>query len=153
MTDQTNNRIDHNALRKALRERFLVFRECRPLALGCGNDIMAAAPDLGASERALRRWLHVWTTSNAYLRALATDGAVRYALDGTPGELVSEKHQAAALAEIKRRLALQAKNLEKPPAPAPTPTPPPVVAPGYRPAPIADALGRPILRLKCKAAP
>ena len=137
--------LDSNALLEALRERYPVFRECRPLALGSGREILAAAPDLGVSKLALRRWLRLWTHSTAYLKALATAGAVRHALDGTPGDPVTPDQQEHALAEVKRRLALKVKASKKPPAaPAPVPEPAPVIT--------AAALGRPLLTLKRKVA-
>lgn len=146
--------LDLNALLERLRERYPVFRECRPLALGSGREILAAAPDLGVSKLALRRWLNLWVNRTPYLRALATDGAVRYALDGSPGDPVSLDHQEHALAELKRRLALKAKSRKRKPSvadtprPAPTPEPSPVVAPVIT----AATLGRPLITLKRKAA-
>ena len=114
----------------------------------------AATPDLGVSKLALRRWLNLWVNRTPYLRALATDGAVRYALDGSPGDPVSLDHQEHALAELKRRLALKAKSRKRKPSvadtprPAPTPEPSPVVAPVIT----AATLGRPLITLKRKAA-
>ena len=147
--------LDSNALLEALRERYPVFRECRPLALGSGRELLAAAPDLGVSKLALRRWLRLWTHSTAYLKALATAGAVRHALDGTPGDPVTPDQQEHALAEVKRRLALKVKTRKhKPPVsdtPPPTPEPAPVVAPASSVITTA-ALGRPILTLNRKVA-
>lgn len=144
--------LDHNALLEALRQRYPVFRECRPLALGSGRELLAAAPDLGVSKLALRRWIRLWVTRTGYLKALATDGAVRYALDGTPGDPVSQDHQEHALNEVTRRLALKAKS--KPRKVKHEPAPKAVPEPAPAPAPVVTAamLGRPTLTLKRKAA-
>lgn len=143
--------LDHNALLATLRARYPVFQERQPLALGSGRELMAAAPDLGVSKVTMKRWLRAWVTSTPYLKALATDGAARYALDGTPGDPVSPDHQEHARKEVARRLALQAKSRRKAkpeptPKAAPAPVPEPAPAPSITPA----MLGRPVLTLKRK---
>lgn len=132
--------LDHNALLAALRERYPVFQECRPLALGSGRELMAAAPDLGVSKVGMKRWIRMWVTRTGYLKALATDGAVRYAMDGTPGDPVSPDHREHALKEVARRLALKAKSKPRKAKPEPAPSV------------TAVALGRPVLSLKRKVA-
>ena len=144
--------LDHNALLAALRQRYPVFQECRPLALGSGRELIAAAPDLGVSKVTLKRWLHVWTTSTSYLKALATDGAVRYALDGTPGDPVRPDHQEHAFKEVARRLALKAKRKPRKVKPEPAPKAAPVPEPTPAPSVTAVALGRSVLTLKRKVA-
>lgn len=143
--------LDHTALLNALRERYPAFRECRPLALGSGRELMVAAPDLGVSKVNMKRWLRLWTGSTPYLKALATDGAVRYALDGTPGDPVSQDHQEHALKEVTRRLALKAKPKPRKANPEPAPKAAPVPEPAPAPS-VTAALGRPVLTLKRKVA-
>lgn len=131
--NQTLTDFDSHAILNALRERYPVFRQCRPLALGSGRELMAAAPDLGVPKLALRRWLRLWVTSTAYLKALATDGAVRYALDGTPGDPVSPDHQEHALKEVTRRLVLKAKHKPRKAKPEPAPAVIPIPEPAAPP--------------------
>lgn len=116
-----------------------VFETARPLAIGSGKTIMAAAKELEIPKTAIRRWLRRWVSRTCYLKALATDGADRYDLEGNPVEPVSDDQRERALAELKRRLALRAKQPAKPRSAAPQPI-------------NAAMLGRPILKLKARAA-
>lgn len=144
--------LDPNALLAALRQRYPVFQECRPLALGSGRELMAAAPDLGVSKVSMKRWIRMWVTRTGYLKTLATDGAVRYALDGTPGDPVRPDHQEHALKEVARRLALKAKRKPRKAKPEPAPKAVPTPVPEPAPSVTAVALGRPVLSLKRKVA-
>lgn len=84
----------------------------KPLAVGIGKTIVAAAIEAGGAKHATRAALHYWVHSHGYLAALVAPGAVRCGLDGAPVEAVDAQHQAKAAeliaaideAKAKRRL-------------------------------------------------
>jgi ProQ/FINO family len=81
----------------------------RPLAIGIGKLIWAAAKDAGVKRNDLGAALHYHVHRQAYLAALAADGAMRFGLDGEPVGPVEPEHRTEALkllaviAEIKER--------------------------------------------------
>jgi sRNA-binding protein len=83
----------------------------RPIAVGIGKGIVAAASASGAwstlssARNAVGAALHFHVNSIAYLSALAEPGAYRYALNGEPVEPVSEEHRAEAAKLLEARRA------------------------------------------------
>jgi ProP effector len=85
-------------------------------------DIQARAPGQ-FSKRALGIFFSRYTTTTAYLKALAAPGAQRYDLDGQPAGEVAEEHRSAAAEEVVRRQAIAAERraaFRRPPARSPT---------------------------------
>lgn len=88
-----------------LAERYVVFRETRPLAIGINKELARRHPEIDA--RALKQALHRHVNATAYLKATERGGA-RYDLDGTPaGEITEEQRQHAA-ETLKERFRKQA---------------------------------------------
>jgi ProP effector len=70
-------------------------------------DIQARAPG-EFSKRALAIFFSRYTTTTAYLKALAAPGAQRHDLDGQPAGEIAEEHRSAAAEEVARRQAIVA---------------------------------------------
>lgn len=79
----------------------------KPIKLKIHADIQARAPGQ-FSKRALGIFFSRYTTTTAYLRALAAPGAQRCDLDGQPAGEVAEEHRSAAAEEVARRQAIVA---------------------------------------------
>jgi sRNA-binding protein len=79
----------------------------RPIKLRIHADIQARAPG-EFSKRALGIFFSRYTTTTAYLKALAAPGAQRHDLDGQPAGEIAEEHRAAAAEEVARRGAIAA---------------------------------------------
>lgn len=133
---------DLNALLALLQERYPAFRDCLPLALDTRQRAAELATATGAEPPDVQLALRLWTGRPRYLRALAAPGAVRYTLEGEPGDPVTKNHADFARVRLKSR---------KPKKPRPEPAP---VVSDNPPAPVvtAAALGKPLLTLKRKAA-
>ena len=69
----------------------------RPLAIGIGDAIAAAAGLDGDGRRRLGRLLGAWTRRGRYLKALRTEGAMRHGLDGLPVGPVSREDALSAM--------------------------------------------------------
>jgi ProP effector len=96
-------------LLKTLQERFIVFREHRPLAIGVDKQIIAQTPDV--NRKVLRIALGLHTRSVPYLKAMEK-ATVRFDLDGNAaGEVPTEhrKHAAEMLRERFKKAAEQRK--------------------------------------------
>ncbi len=78
---------------------------CKPIKLRVHADILARAPGV-FSKRVLGAFFSRYTTTTAYLKALAAEGAQRFDLDGQPAGAVADEHRAAAAQELARRHAL-----------------------------------------------
>jgi ProP effector len=72
-----------------------------PIKLRIQADIQTRAPGL-FNKKSLSIFLHRYTTSTAYLKALAA-GTQRADLDGAPAGDVAEEHRSAAATEVERR--------------------------------------------------
>jgi len=72
-----------------------------PLKLRIQADIQARAPGV-VNKKSLSVFLHRYTTSTAYLKALATQPQ-RIDLDGAPAGEIEALHRDAAAAEVDRR--------------------------------------------------
>ena len=79
----------------------------KPIKLKIHADIQARAPGQ-FSKRALGIFFSRYTTTTAYLRALAAPGAQRWDLDGQPAGDIAEEHRSAAAEEVARRQAIVA---------------------------------------------
>jgi ProP effector len=79
----------------------------KPIKLRIHTDIQARAPG-EFSKRVLGIFFSRYTTTNAYLKALAAPGAQRFDLDGAPAGEIAEEHRAAAVEELARRQAIAA---------------------------------------------
>jgi hypothetical protein len=75
----------------------------KPLAIGAGAAIVAAAKSAGMSARerdGIRAALHHWTRARRYREELAKPGAMRHGLDGLPVEAVNNEHRELAAATL-----------------------------------------------------
>ena len=89
-----NKPTDARALLKDLQNRFDVFRNHCPLAIGIDKQVFAQLPEL--EKKALRLAMRSHTISTRYLKEMEK-GTVRLNLDGTPaGEVTDENRQHAA---------------------------------------------------------
>jgi ProP effector len=89
-----NKPIDARALLKDLQNRFDVFRNHSPLAIGIDKQVFAQLPEL--EKKTLRLAMRSHTISTRYLKEMEK-GTVRLNLDGTPaGEVTDENRQHAA---------------------------------------------------------
>ncbi len=79
----------------------------KPIKLRIHADIQARAPG-EFSKRVLGIFFSRYTTTNAYLKALAAPGAQRFDLDGAPAGEIAEEHRNAAVEEIARRQGIAA---------------------------------------------
>ena len=95
MTDTpTTQKSNRDSVLDVLAERFAVFREAKPLAIGVHKAILERMPELTKEgvSKALRRH----TTQTRYLKALAK-AEHRYDLDGEEaGDVTAEQREAAA---------------------------------------------------------
>jgi ProP effector len=79
----------------------------KPIKLRIHADIQARAPGQ-FSKRALGIFFSRYTTTTAYLRALAAPGAQRCDLDGQSAGEIAEEHRTLAAEEVARRQAIAA---------------------------------------------
>jgi len=85
---------DPRALLKDLQERYEVFRNHSPLAIGIDKQVLAQLPAL--EKKALRLAMRNHTASTRYLKEMEK-AATRLNLDGTPaGEITDENRRHAA---------------------------------------------------------
>lgn len=79
---------------KTLCERFAIFREAKPLAIGIHKELLKAVPGLETGKMRIAMRRHTGTTR--YLKSVAT-GDDRYDLSGAPaGKITDEQKQQAA---------------------------------------------------------
>lgn len=85
---------------KLLNERFAVFRDALPLAIGIHKAVMKALPEIDGSKvkAALRR--HVGSTR--YLKAVA-NGDDRFDLEGQPAGKITEEQKKQAADSLRER--------------------------------------------------
>lgn len=93
------------AILKQLQERFAVFRDCQPLAIGIDKQVLAAQPDL--DRKTLRVALRMHVGSLRYLKAMQ-QATQRFDLDGKPVAEVSEEHRTHAAETLKERFRKEA---------------------------------------------
>lgn len=89
------------ALLKELQDKFTVFGEFLPLAIGIDKQLIALTPEV--SRKALRTALGIHTNSLRYLKCMEK-ATVRFNLDGTQADEVTDVHRAHATTTLKERL-------------------------------------------------
>lgn len=92
-------------LLKELQEKFPVFRDCQPLAIGIDKQLMARLP--GLERKPLRIALGIHTHSLRYLKA-SEKAAARVDLDGQPAGEITPEQRLHASEQVKERLKKQA---------------------------------------------
>lgn len=92
------------ALLKEFQEKFAVFREHKPLAIGIDKEILARLPE--TDRKALRTALRMHTHSTAYLKAMSK-AEVRLDLDGNAAGEVPEEHRKHAAETLNERFKKQ----------------------------------------------
>lgn len=88
------------ALLKELQEKFAVFRDAQPLAIGIDKQLLARLPDL--DRKVLRTALRFHTHSLRYLKSMEK-AMVCFDLDGNPADEVTEAHRSHASETIRER--------------------------------------------------
>lgn len=88
------------ALSKELQEKFTVFRDCLPLAIGIDKQLLARLPEL--DRKLLRIALGIHTNSLRYLKVMEK-ATVRFDLDGNAADEVTDVHRAHASKVISER--------------------------------------------------
>lgn len=89
------------ALLKQLQDRFPVFAQAQPLAIGIDRQLIAAIP--GIPRKAMRIALSVHTGSSRYLKAVSRSD-VRFNLDGTPATALQDTHRRHAAETLAERM-------------------------------------------------
>lgn len=91
-------------LLKELQEKFPVFRDCLPLAIGIDKQLLARLPDI--DRKVLRIALGLHTHSTRYLKTMGK-ATRRVDLDGQPGGEIPETHRSHAAELLAERLRKQ----------------------------------------------
>jgi ProP effector len=90
---------------KEFQEKFAVFRDCMPLAIGIDKQLIARLPEI--DRKALRIALGMHTNSSRYLRRMAK-ATVRVDLDGNSADEITEAHRTHAADLLKERAKKEA---------------------------------------------
>lgn len=98
------------ALLKEFQEKFAVFRECMPLAIGIDKQLIALLPEL--NRKVLRTALGIHTNSLRYLKVMAK-ATVRFDLDANAAGEVTETHRSHASKTLQERAAKDAELRKK----------------------------------------
>ncbi|MBI2308826.1 MAG: ProQ/FinO family protein [Rhodocyclales bacterium] len=88
------------SLLKDLQEQYVVFRECRPLAIGVDKQLLAARPEL--DRKVLRLALRSHTASVRYLKTMEK-ATQRFDLDGNAVADVADEHRTHATEMLRER--------------------------------------------------
>lgn len=96
-------------LLKEFQEKFPVFREYKPLAIGIDKQLMVLRPEL--NKKVLRIALGMHTNSLRYLKEMEK-ATVRFDLDSNTADAVTDAHRAHA-SEILRERFKKAAELRK----------------------------------------
>lgn len=96
---------DTRALLKTLQERFEVFKNFSPLAIGIDKQVFEKLPEL--SKKSLRLAMRSHTISTRYLKEMEK-GTVRLNLDGSPAGEVTDENRQHASEQLKERFKKQA---------------------------------------------
>ncbi len=100
-TESTPNAFQTaRTLLKELQEKFAVFGGFQPLAIGIDKQLIAQSPDV--SRRTLRTALGIHTNSLRYLKGMEK-ATVRFNLDGSQADEVTDEHRAHASLTLKER--------------------------------------------------
>ncbi|MDR0577806.1 MAG: ProQ/FinO family protein [Candidatus Accumulibacter sp.] len=92
-------------LLKSFQEKYPVFQEFKPLAIGIDRQLLAG--EAGLDRKALRLALGMHTHSFRYLKAMEK-AAQRFNLDGSPGGEVPEEHRRHAADILRERARKEA---------------------------------------------
>jgi ProP effector len=92
-------------LLKEFQEKFEVFRDCMPLAIGIDKQLIARIPEI--DRKVLRIALGMHTNSSRYLRRMAK-ATNRVDLDGNSADEVPEAHRTHAAEILKERAKKEA---------------------------------------------
>jgi len=87
-------------LLKELQEKFAVFRDYLPLAIGIDKQLIARLPEL--NRKTLRIALGMHTNSLRYLKGMEK-ATVRFDLDGNNADEVTEVHRTHASETLRER--------------------------------------------------
>ncbi|AMO98086.1 proQ/FINO family protein [Collimonas arenae] len=87
-------------LLKELQEKFAVFRDYQPLAIGIDKQLIARIPEL--NRKTLRIALGMHTNSLRYLKGMEK-ATVRFDLDGNNADEVTEVHRTHAAETLRER--------------------------------------------------
>ena len=100
-TSLTNSpALNARALLKTLQEKFSVFRDYSPLAIGIDKQLLARLPDL--DRKTLRIALGMHTNSLRYLKTMEK-ATHRTDLDGNRGDEVTATHRSHATEILRER--------------------------------------------------
>lgn len=101
ITESTPNAFQTaRTLLKELQGKFTVFGDFLPLAIGIDKQLIAQTPDV--SRRALRTALGIHTNSLRYLKGMEK-ATMRFNLDGSQADEVTDVHRAHASTTLKER--------------------------------------------------
>lgn len=95
---------DVRAILRDLQERFAVFRNFSPLAIGIDKQLFEQLPEL--SRKTLRLAMRNHTLSTRYLKEMEK-AAVRLNLDGSPAGEVTEENRKHAADTLRERFKKQ----------------------------------------------
>ena len=90
---------------KTLQERFEVFRNFSPLAIGIDKQVFEKMPEV--SKKSLRLAMRSHTISTRYLKEMEK-GTVRLNLDASPAGEVTDENRQHAAEQLKERFKKQA---------------------------------------------
>jgi ProP effector len=90
---------------KEFQEKFEIFRDCMPLAIGIDKQLIARIPEI--DRKVLRIALGMHTNSSRYLRRMAK-ATNRVDLDGNSADEVTEAHRTHAAELLKERAKKEA---------------------------------------------
>ena len=96
--------IDVRGLLKDLHERFEVFRNHNPLAIGIDRQVLAVLPEI--EKKALRLAMRSHTISTRYLKEMEK-GTLRLNLDATPAGEVTDENRTHATELLRERFKKQ----------------------------------------------
>lgn len=100
-TESTPNPVQSaRVLLKELQEKFTVFGDFMPLAIGIDKQLIAQIPEV--SRKSLRTALGIHTNSLRYLKGMEK-ATVRFNLDGTQADEVTDVHRTHATTTLKER--------------------------------------------------
>ncbi|MEO8598556.1 MAG: ProQ/FinO family protein [bacterium] len=88
------------ALLKELQEKFVAFREYKPLVIGIDKQLIALMPE--TNRKVLRIALGMHTRSLRYMKAMEK-ATTRFDLDGNAADAITEEHRAHASEVMRER--------------------------------------------------
>lgn len=110
-TENKNNAIgqEARALLNELQEKFQIFRDYLPLAIGIDKQLIERMPEV--NRKRLRIALSMHTNSLRYLKTLEK-AASRYNLDANPTDALTDEHRKHAADVLKERYKKNAERLK-----------------------------------------